>query len=205
MDKKMDKNKKSRKDQAEETKRHIFHTALKLLDEQGYEKIKIRDIVQAANVSIGAFYHYYNSKMDVFYETYHLADEYFEETVLPLLVQESAKERIHCFFDHYARYCYEITSLALTSILYNSNNKCFERTTDRGILRVLTEQMNYGLSRQELRRGDSPEFMARFFIISVRGLVYNWCIHEGSYDLKEAASQHVERLLQCYSTSLPAH
>jgi AcrR family transcriptional regulator len=189
-------NKKSRKDQAEETKLHIFNTALKLLDEVGFEKITIRDIVRAADVSIGTFYYYYASKLDVFYETYYLADHYFEETVAPQLTQITAGDRIFCFFDHYAKYCSDITSLALTSILFNSDNKCFDRKSAIGILRILPQLMAYGQNIGELRTEDTPEEMALFFMISVRGLVYDWCIHDGGYDIHDAVRRHVERLLR---------
>lgn len=190
--------KKSRKDQAEETKLLIFNAALKLLDEIGFEKITVRDIVRAANVSVGLFYYYYSSKLDVFYETYHLADQYFENTVAPQLTQESACQRILCFFDHYASYCCDITSIALTSILFNSSNKCFIRKNSIGILRILPELMAYGQTIEEFSKEASPEEMARFFMVSVRGLVYDWCIHDGSYDLHAAIRLHVEKLLRCY-------
>ena len=187
--------KKSRKDQAEETKLHIFNTALKLLDEMGFEKITIRDIVRTANVSIGTFYYYYASKLDVFYETYSLADQYFEDTVEPQLIQETAAARLFCFFDHYARYCSELTSVTLTSILFNANNKCFDRNTSTGILRILPELISFGQNSGELRTDETPEEIARYFMISVRGLVYDWCTHDGGYALREAMRLHVGRLL----------
>lgn len=190
--------KKSRKDQAEETKLHIFNTALKLLDEIGFEKITIRDIVRAADVSIGTFYYYYASKLDVFYETYHLADQYFEETVAPQLTHQTARERILCFFEHYARYCADITSIALTSILFNSNNKCFDRESDIGILRILPELIAFGQEQGELTSTENPDEISRFFMVSVRGLVYDWCIHDGSYNIHEAIRLHAERLLHAY-------
>ncbi|NLA86181.1 MAG: TetR/AcrR family transcriptional regulator, partial [Clostridiales bacterium] len=170
---------KSRKDQAEETKLHIFITALKLLDEMGFEKIKVRDIVRTAHVSIGTFYYYYASKLDVFYETYALADQYFEETVAPQLTQDTTRARLFFFFDQYALYCSDLTSVTLTSILFNSNNKYFDRNNTIGILRILPELISFGQNSGELATGDTPEETARFLMISVRGLVYDWCIHDG--------------------------
>jgi AcrR family transcriptional regulator len=190
--------KKSRREQAEDTKLLIFNAALRLLDEMGFEKITVRDIVKAAEVSIGTFYYHYASKLDVFYETYYLADRYFEEKVAPLLTQASACERILRFFEHYAEYCSDLTSLALTSILFNSENKRFDRDKSAGILRILPELMSYGQENGELADFDTPYEMSRFFMISVRGLVYDWCTHDGAYDLKAAVGRHVERLLRCY-------
>lgn len=190
--------KKTRRQQAEETKRHIFDAALALLDRRGFEEIKVRDIVEAAQVSVGTFYNYYATKLDVFYETYQLADEYFEESVAPRLVQSSARERLLLFFDEYARYSSEITDISLTKILYNSNNKCFDRSSAQGIRRVLREQVAYGLDRGELHGAGSAEEAAEFLLIAARGLVYHWCINDGAYSLRAAMARYMTRLLEAY-------
>lgn len=190
--------KKTRKQQAEETKRHIFSTALRMLNEQEFDSIKIRDIVREAGVSIGTFYNYYTTKVDVFYETYHLADEYFAQTVAPSLSQESVRERIFLFFDYYARYSCEFTSLALTKLLYNSNNKSFDRQVSVGMLPILVDLMRQGVASGELHSDETPEEMGQFLIVAVRGQVYHWCTNEGSYDLREAVQKFVARLLRAY-------
>ncbi len=189
-------NTKSRKERAEETKLHIFNTALKLLEEIGFEKITVRHIVKAAEVSIGTFYYYYASKLDVFYETYYLADQYFEEVVSPKLTQTTAAGRLYCFFEHYAKYCSDITSITLTSILFNSNNKCFDRESTYGMLTILPDIIKYGQLNGELRRDKTPYEISRFLMIAARGLVYDWCIHEGSYNLHSALSSYIKSLLK---------
>ena len=146
----LEEHKKTRRQQAEETKRHIFEVALALLDRRAFEQIKVRDIVEAAQVSVGTFYNYYATKLDVYYETYQLADEYFEDVVAPALIQPTARERILYFFDEYARYSSEITDISLTKLLYNSNNKCFDRPSEQGIRRVLGEQVQQGLHVRHL-------------------------------------------------------
>jgi TetR/AcrR family fatty acid metabolism transcriptional regulator len=190
-------NKLTRKEQAEQTKRHIFESALKLLELREFDDITIRDIVKAAGVSVGSFYNYYKSKLDVYYETYQLADEYFEEKVAPLLTQETAGDRILCFFDYYARYSSEFTSLALTKILYNSDNKWFERKTGIGMRPILTRTLQYGLDKGEFRSDSTVDEIANFLLIAVRGLVYNWCTLDGSYDLRDATRRYVATLLRC--------
>lgn len=192
----MEKN--SRKQQAEKTKRQIFDTALELLNQREFESITIRDIVKAAGVSIGTFYHYYNSKLDVFYETYQLADDYFAAEVVPLLNQPTARERILCFFDYYAYYSGEYTGLSLTKLIYNSNNKCFDREAPEGMHPILIGLVKDGLKRGELRTEETPEEVAQFLLIAVRGQVYHWCTNDGAYDLREAVRSFVEHLLRIY-------
>lgn len=194
----MEKEKTGRQKQAEETKRHIFEVALRMLEQQGFEAIKVRDIAEKAGVSVGTFYNYYETKLDVFYETYTLADEYFAQVVAPSLTQETARERILEVMDQYARYSCELTELSLTKLLYNSDNRWFNREAQAGIVSTLRDQVAYGLDRGELRGQETPEEIAQFLMIAARGLVYNWCTKNGDYPLRPAMREFVERLLRAF-------
>ena len=165
---------------------------------RAFEQIKVRDIVEAAQVSVGTFYNYYATKLDVYYETYQLADEYFEDVVAPALIQPTARERILYFFDEYARYSSEITDISLTKLLYNSNNKCFDRPSEQGIRRVLGEQVQQGLQAGEFHSEEGAAAMVDFLMIAARGLVYNWCTHDGGYPIRPAMKRYVERLLRAW-------
>ena len=189
----------TRKEQAEKTKKALFESALMLLEQQDYETIKVRDIVRAANVSIGSFYNYYTTKLDVYYETYVLADRFFEETVAPLLTQPTLRERLLFFFDYYARYSSDITSIKLTKLLYNSENKCFNRRSEIGMRPVLIRTLQWGIEQGALRQGsDTAEEIAAFLMNAVHGLVYGWCIEDGAFDLRQAMTRYVDTLLRCF-------
>ena len=97
--------------QAEQTKDKLFEAAVSLLAEKDFEQITILDIVAKAHVSIGTFYNYYSTKMEVFYETYRVADHYFSEVVAPALTQGTVYERILAFFDYYARKGFVVVSI----------------------------------------------------------------------------------------------
>lgn len=189
----------TRKEQAEKTKKALFESALMLLEQQDYETIKVRDIVRAANVSIGSFYNYYTTKLDVYYETYVLADRFFEETVAPQLTQPTLRERLLFFFDYYARYSSDITSIKLTKLLYNSENKCFNRRSEIGMRPVLIRTLQWGIEQGALRQGsDTAEEIASFLMNAVHGLVYGWCIEDGAFDLRQAMARYVDTLLRCF-------
>lgn len=189
----------TRKEQAEETKKLIFNKALELLEEKDFEKITVRDIVKKANVSIGTFYHYYSTKLDVYYETYIIADEYFETVVKTSINQlTDTREKIELFFDYYARYNSEITDLTLTQILYNSANKCFDRNSNIGMIPILTSILQEGLDHNLIKGDKSAEEIAQFLMISIRGQVYHWCTNDGNYDLREATKEHIDMLLKIF-------
>lgn len=194
-------NKPRRQIQAEQTKDRLFEAAVALLAEREFEQITIRDIVARAEVSIGTFYNYYTTKMEVFYETYRVADQYFTETVAPMLVQPTAYGRISCFFQQYATYCSELTDMKMTRLLYNPDNPWFNRDSSQGMVGILTQVLRDGLAAGDLRGEDSPEEMASYLMIAVRGLVYHWCTTNDAYDLKAAMAKFVDRLLGAYLPS----
>ena len=194
-------NKSKRQLQAEQTKDNLFIAAVELLTEKDFDDITIRDIVARAQVSIGTFYNYYSTKMEVFYETYRIADHYFTETVAPLLSQGTVLERIMAFFDYYAHYSSDLTDMRMTKLLYNPDNTFFSRDPHQGMVGVLIGILQQGLEEGALVGGESADEIAEYLMIATRGLVYNWCTCNGSYDLAAAIRKFVRRLLACY---LPA-
>lgn len=188
--------------QAESTKRQIFEAALRLLDNMPFEKITVRDIVKEANVSVGSFYHAYNSKLSVFYETYLIADQYFEDVVHPRLVHDTVQQRILYFFEEYAVYSSEVTSQALTKILYNSNNSCFHRKSDYGMMPILEELIQQAQNEGVFCSDPCAREIAEFFMVCIRGLVYDWCICDCSFDLKARVKSYVQRLMLSFYQNL---
>lgn len=184
--------------QAEKTKDSLFAAAVELLEEKNFDAITIRDIVTRAKVSIGTFYNYYSTKMEVFYETYRVADHYFTSTVAPQLVQATALERILCFFEHYARYCSEMTDMQMTRLLYSPDNPWFNRDPEGGMVGVLIKEVERGLAEGELAGDDSAREIAEYLMIAIRGLVYHWCTLDGAYDLNAAVPKFVRRLIAAY-------
>lgn len=194
-------NKTKRQLQAEQTKLNIFNTAVELLAEKDFESITIRDIVTRANVSIGTFYNYYNTKLEVFYETYQVADRYFTEVVEPQLTQPACVERVRFFFQHYARYSSELTDRKMTRLLYSPDNPWFNRPLGNTMVDVLIRVLQDGLDRGELDgQGDTAQEIASLLMISIRGLTYNWCTTGFAYDLSAAVRWSVDRLLRSYLT-----
>lgn len=189
----------TRREQAQETKKLLFNSAYQLLSEKEFDKITIRDIVKKANVSIGTFYNYYSTKLDVYYETYFFSDKFFEETVKPELAQMTdVREKILKFFEYYALYNSDLSDLSLTRVLYNSNNKCFDRHSDIGMIPILTSILEEGLETGILKSSKTAAQLSQFFMISVRGQVYHWCTNDGNYNLKEAVAEHTELLLKIF-------
>ena len=86
-------------------------------------------------------------------------------------------------------------------MLYNSDNTCFHRESRSGMVQLLTECIQYGLDRGELSSGHTAAEIGNFLMVCIRGLVYDWCISDGSYDLKERMKVYVDVLLMPFCTT----
>lgn len=192
----MDELKKNKRQlQAEQTKRQIFEAALRLLEREDFESITVRQIVQEAEVSIGSFYHSYASKLDVFYETYQIADEYFDTEVRSRLTQPTAGERIEYFFQEYAAYNTSRTAFPLIKVLYNPNNPYFHRSRDYGMRPMLAELVRQGIHSGEFRSSLDAEQGAEYLMVCSRGVVYDWCLADAGYSLQDRLLGYVRMLL----------
>lgn len=184
--------------QAEATKKKICDAAIKLIEEKGLNTMTIQDINERAGVSVGTFYHYFSTKEDVFFELYRMADEYFEEVVLPRLQEGShtVHEKIVLFFQYYAQFNVE-KGLEYVSQLYSTKNKFFI-AKNRYMIQLLSELVSEGIENGELTSYYGSEEITNFLMHFSRGAVFDWCLHDGEYDLVDYTVTHLKLLLKIY-------
>jgi AcrR family transcriptional regulator len=182
----------SRKAKAVETRNRIYAAAIDLLDRKGFERLTIAEISRKAGVSVGAFYHYFDSKNDILEEIFRKADEYFTR-VVPQLRQRSFRPRIVEYFDHYA--LFNVRSGAeMTQNLYNAKMRFFVKK-GRPMLKLLRELIKLGQDAKEIRAREDPAEISRFLMTMARGIVFDWSLNEGRYDLKATMHRYMETLV----------
>lgn len=185
----------SRQKQALETKNKIYKTAIVLMEKKGFNNVTIKEISKASGVSVGAFYHYFNSKSDIYFEIYKKGDEYFQKVVSKSLKEQNSFNRIVEYFDFYAKYNL-MTGLETTKLLYNTHNKWFLKK-GRFMQLLLQEIITEGQNKKEICQIMSPEEITDYLFISARGVVYDWCLNEGKYDLVDTMKSHIKLVSAC--------
>jgi TetR/AcrR family transcriptional regulator, fatty acid metabolism regulator protein len=194
----------SRQLRANKTRKLIYDVAVKLMDDQGFAGTTIEEISKRAGVSVGTFYHYFKAKEDIFFDIFKKADDYFESVVASDLKKQaeagaSAREQVVQYFVHYAKYN---TDRGLENInqLYNSKNQIFSRK-GRYMQVLLTDLISRGQASGELSLDLSADEATDFLFISSRGVVFDWCIHNGGYDLVVKMEAYVRRLIPVISAA----
>ena len=186
--------------QANATKSKIYNVAVNLMEKKGFNNITIDEISKKAGVSVGAFYHYYKSKDDIFFEIYKKADDYFKTEVRDKLNEAdlNSLETIVLFFKHYAKYNDE-RGLENISQLYNTKNKQFSNK-NRYIINLLKEIIEEGQKKGEIFCEMTSEQITKYLFIVSRGVVMDWCFHDGNYDLEEAMENFISRLITIFKS-----
>lgn len=197
----------SRQLQADRTRTLLYSIAVSLMEKQGFSNTTIEQIATKAGVSIGTFYHYFNSKEEIFYDIFKKADEYFETIVAPALYSadttgQSVVEQVITFFRYYAHYNLN-RGLANITQLYNTKNKIFVKK-GRFMQELLMQVLARGMERGEFSSELSPDEATDYLFVVARGIVYDWCIHEGTYDLEQKMESYMRILLRVLEPRGPA-
>jgi AcrR family transcriptional regulator len=188
--------------QADRTRTLLYSIAVSLMEKQGYANTTIEEIASKAGVSIGTFYHYFKSKEDVFFEIFRKADEYFESTVAPAMNDADRSgtpvpDQIITYFRYYAHYNLNRGFSNITQ-LYNTKNKIFIKK-GRFMQELLKKIIARGQERGQLSNEMTPEDAVEYLFIVARGVVYDWCIHEGHYDLEQRIESTMRTLLRIFN------
>lgn len=183
-----------RKVQADATRRNIYEISISLMEKKGFADTTIGEISRKAGVSVGTFYNYFSSKEEIFFDIYKKADEYFERTVARSLKDSGvgAADQIVLFFRYYAKYNKK-RGFRNINQLYNTRNKFFI-IKGRYMQELLKRIIDAGQSSGELSADMNAEEITEYLFIASRGVVYDWCIHEGLYDLETRIEEYMAKM-----------
>ena len=183
----------SRKEQAEETRNRIYACAIELMEQKGFGNFTIEDISKKAGVSVGAFYHYFDSKKDILAEIFYRADEYFSTQVVDALRKPSIPEQIVEYFDYYAKFNVA-SGVETTKQLFNPKIKFFI-DEGRPMLEILEDLIRKGQERKEISGDTDARDLVSYLIVMARGIVFEWSLYDGNYDLEAKMHRYIEKLV----------
>ncbi|AEY67217.1 TetR/AcrR family transcriptional regulator [Clostridium sp. BNL1100] len=172
----------TRTKQAIASKNKIYRCGENLIRKYGFDVVTVEQISKKAGVSVGTYYHYFESKMDLLREIFNKADKYFLEQVEGNLTETACKKRIVEFFDIYAEYTLK-DGIDVIKKFYTSENKMFI-VDGRGMQNVLTNIIIAGQKSNEINNDTAPETLTKMLFVVARGIIFDWCLYDGKTDLK---------------------
>ncbi|MDF2532724.1 MAG: transcriptional regulator, TetR family [Clostridia bacterium] len=183
--------------QAQNTQEIIYKTALEMMEEKGFQNLKVEEICKTAGVSIGSFYNCFKSKNDILNEVFRQIDEYFKNSVMDKLKSGSSIDRVKIYFEIYADYNVD-RGIEFVKQLYGVRNNLFI-TKGRYLQAILRDIIEDGQEAGEIIRSMTSDEIVEFLFIAIRGVIYHWCLYDGQFDLVNEVSVYINRLVKSIS------
>ncbi len=172
--------------QANLTRERIYATAFRLITERGFENVTVDEICQESGVAKGSFYHHFKSKDDIVIETYKIVDKEYSEEVSRLPSDLGAVDKIIATVGFHATYA-KNKGVAFVRQIYKSQLESgtdFFISEDRPFFIILRQIIETGIERGEIRNDLPAVELARWIMSFSRGITYDWCLHDGNYDIE---------------------
>ena len=181
------------------TKSRIVEAAWELFYERGYDDTTVEDIVRRSETSKGSFYHYFESKDALLGSLAYLFDAKYEELegqigdgedafeVLLLLNRElfdMIEKRIEIAL---------LSRLIASQLMGKGERSLLDR--DRLYYKLLRRIVLRGQERGELVGDRSAGDIVKLYAMIERALLYDWCLSNGEYSLREYAGGRMPELL----------
>ncbi len=179
------------------TKEALLDAILHLSKEKEYEKITIREICSYAGISIGSFYHHFHSKEDLAVEAYYQMDKLINEDFKELCKRKKPEEKLHIILKSYIEYVAKEIGILIKVyyklVIEESSVSAFEpqRLYYKTLTCILEECFQEAVMKKELDPQEITQYCLRF----LRGLIFDWSLHDGNYDLLERFENDYQYLL----------
>lgn len=188
----------SRQDQAIKTKLKITEKAMELFKNKPYDSVKISDICEAANVSVGSFYHHFENKGMLIINCYNLIDG---------LILEHYLTQSHDTFLASILWLNQSAATIINNLGYNF--------VCNGYRQLLVDDSHYTISAERLfhqklsallllaRKNNELidtdlDLLAEHINRTARGNIFDWCLKGGNTNIIEVWSMDISHILKSF-------
>ena len=187
-----------------DSRQKIIDTTIELIQSKGAGFITVRNVCQAADLSIGTFYHYFRDKDDLM--MYFISETSFEDCKLKTDIHDIADRICELYMILIDRYL-QLGESFMKSF-YSTDNKSLsaymgERDGSFPENTVMARSEKEMLAAQEAgvisRDADAHEICADICTI-VKGCVFEWCLNDAALDIRATLQRIIRNYLQCYTS-----
>lgn len=163
----------------------IIEAAIPLMNSTPFDELSVNDVCEAAGISVGSFYHYFNKKSDLLVGLLGLIDDYMEAEVFPLLSGGDEIENLKLFAHYWAMHVetngIERSRLVSSVLPANTDHSGQKRSA----VTKLEEIIFAGQQKGQIAGGRQAGELTEYFLLAMRGVTTDWSRHGGSYSVVE--------------------
>lgn len=190
-----------RAEKARITKENLYLTAVKLINERGYDNVFVEDITDAAGLGKGTFYYYFETKEQLLAYTLEFLGNYYQEALKEAESKTGFYNRLTTFLNH----AYpaienggrEVGRAIHVSLLKNSLNVTyFNKSRDFNL--ALLQIVEYGIKQGELDP-NKLDYYNRMILILLAGAENYWLQSGEDESLTEIVMESIEMAFAKFS------
>lgn len=184
------------------TKGKIITAAWKLFYELGYDETTVDEIIEESGTSKGSFYHYFDGKDALLSSLSELFDAKYSELSETMDRSANAFDLLMFLNKELFSMVESTVSLELLARLYSSQlvtkGERHLLDQDRVYYKLLRQIVVLGQQRGELRDGVPANEIVKTYALCERALLYDWCICNGQYSLREYSQKMMPKFMLDY-------
>ncbi len=187
------------------TKGKIITAAWKLFYELGYDETTVDEIIEESGTSKGSFYHYFDGKDALLSSLSELFDAKYSELAEDMERSANAFDLLMFLNRELFSMVESTVSLELLARLYSSQlvtkGERHLLDQDRVYYKLLRQIVVLGQQRGELRDDVPANEIVKTYALCERALLYDWCICNGQYSLREYSQKMMPKFMLDYKLS----
>ena len=192
-----------------ETRQKLLKAVDKLMKQYTYDSLTVRNICDMANVSIGSFYHHFQTKENLlsiyleedyreFLKEYFKKEKSLEEyDVIQKIIEIFKAIPAHCFEKGY-EFVSSFQSTKNKGLLPSPKENYMNTAVFSPFFHQTVEILNQGKQEKILIEDVDTTKVAYDLCVLCHGFLYNWCVSEGALDFEGL----IDRVFRAYLSSL---
>ena len=173
------------------TRGKIITAAWDLFYEQGYEDTTVEEIIEKSGTSKGSFYHYFEGKDALLGSLSYIFDEEYERLQGELDENMNSFDKLLYLNSKLFEMIEERIDMDLLTRLYSTQlvTKGEKHLLDNKRLyyKLLRKIVTVGQKKGELSQKLTVNEIVKIYAMGERSLLYDWCLCNGDYSLKNYA------------------
>lgn len=198
-------NAENRKIKAAVTRQKIYDSAERLIASKDLSEISVESIVKMAGVSKGSFYVHFSSKDALILSLIsdHVAklDTDYKSFLDSFPDSTSAEVLLLSFIGKITDLMIEEVGVDKIKTIYRAQiSRDFDTgvvmSYDRDIYKIFSGILKRGMKQGEFKTDIPIDILTKHFLMSIRGITYEWCIRYPEFHYKAEALSHFKILLE---------
>lgn len=192
---------KIRSQQAEKTKEQISKVIEELLVSRDIKSVSVKEICKKAQVSVGTFYLYFESKEQALLYNYHMADALFDE--ISLDDTKSPITNLNIIFEEYINMI-DFNLINNTRQIYMAHIIYFDDyffSWDRALTSIVLKLIEEGQEKKLIMNEYTSKEISIKILRFVRGILYDLIIRTKLIDLgtwKQESVEDINRYIKIF-------